>query len=55
MGQYLRRPPFYNQPWRLDMLIKRKAEAGVKIYIIVYKEVSQPLKDFRSGSLLMFA
>ena len=40
---FLRRPPFYNQEWRLDQILKRKAEQGVKIYIIVYKEVSAAL------------
>lgn len=37
---YLRRPPSLNESWRLDRILKRKAEAGVKIYVIVYKEVS---------------
>ena len=37
--QFLRRMPYYNQQWRLDRVLKRKAEAGVKIYVIVYKEV----------------
>jgi phospholipase D1/2 len=36
---FLRRPPFYNHDFRLDALLKRKAVEGVKIYIIVYKEV----------------
>jgi phospholipase D1/2 len=36
---FLRRPPYFNQEWRLDQVLKRKAEQGVKIYIIVYKEV----------------
>ena len=36
---FLRRPPYFNQEWRLDQVLKRKAEAGVKIYVIVYKEV----------------
>lgn len=36
---YLRRPPAYHPEWRLDRLLKRKAEQGVKIYVIVYKEV----------------
>ncbi|KAF1949542.1 phospholipase-like protein PldA [Byssothecium circinans] len=40
---FLRRPPFYNQEYRLDQLLKKKAEAGVKIYIIVYREVSAAL------------
>ena len=40
---FLRRPPYYNQEWRLDQVLKRRAEAGVKIYVIVYKEVAQAL------------
>jgi phospholipase D1/2 len=43
VGQFLRRPPFYNQGYRLDSLLKKKAQEGVKIYIIVYKEVSAAL------------
>lgn len=40
---FLRRPPYYNQEWRLDQVLKRRAEAGVKIYVIVYKEVAQAI------------
>ncbi|KAJ9636763.1 hypothetical protein H2199_007757 [Coniosporium tulheliwenetii] len=40
---FLRRPPYFNQEWRLDQVLKRKAEAGVKIYVIVYKEVAAAL------------
>ncbi|GKZ56260.1 hypothetical protein AnigIFM49718_001485 [Aspergillus niger] len=40
---FLRRPPFMAQEWRLDQVLKRRAEAGVKIYVIVYKEVNQAL------------
>ncbi|KAI0482500.1 phospholipase D/nuclease [Xylariaceae sp. FL0804] len=36
---FLRRPPYFNQEWRLDYVLKRRAEAGVKIYVIVYREV----------------
>ena len=36
---FLRRPPAFNQEWRLDMVLKRAAERGVKVYVIVYKEV----------------
>ena len=36
---FLRRPPYLNHTWRLDQVLKRRAEAGVKIYVIVYKEV----------------
>ncbi|KAJ3482521.1 hypothetical protein NLI96_g6930 [Meripilus lineatus] len=40
---YLRRPPAYNEEWRLDRVLKRKAEQGVKVYVIVYKEVVQTM------------
>jgi hypothetical protein len=36
---YLRRPPAYFPDWRIDRLLKKKAEQGVKIHIAVYKEV----------------
>ncbi|KAI4649278.1 hypothetical protein J4E93_003594 [Alternaria ventricosa] len=40
---FLKRPPYYNQQFRLDQVLKRRAAAGVKIYISVYKEVSAAL------------
>ncbi|CAG8464425.1 6353_t:CDS:10 [Acaulospora morrowiae] len=40
---YLRRPPSENEEFRLDRLLKKKAEEGVMIYIVVYKEVSLAL------------
>ncbi|KAL2177077.1 uncharacterized protein P884DRAFT_292301 [Thermothelomyces heterothallicus CBS 202.75] len=40
---FLRRPPYFNQEWRLDQVLKRRAEAGVKIYIIIYREVEAAL------------
>ncbi|KAI5283642.1 hypothetical protein KEM54_001964 [Ascosphaera aggregata] len=40
---FLRRPPYTNQKWRLDQVLKRAAARGVRIYIIVYKEVNQAL------------
>ncbi|KAL2139210.1 hypothetical protein VTI28DRAFT_5498 [Corynascus sepedonium] len=40
---FLRRPPYFNQEWRLDQVLKRRAEAGVKIFIIVYREVEAAL------------
>ncbi|KAF2004667.1 phospholipase-like protein PldA [Amniculicola lignicola CBS 123094] len=40
---FLRRPPYYTQEYRLDTLLKKKAQEGVKIYVIVYKEVSAAL------------
>ncbi|KAL9057467.1 MAG: hypothetical protein Q9162_002304 [Coniocarpon cinnabarinum] len=36
---FLRRPPYGTQEWRLDQCLKRAAERGVKIYVVVYKEV----------------
>ncbi|KAI0042796.1 phospholipase D [Auriscalpium vulgare] len=40
---YLRRPPAHHPEWRLDRILKRKAEQGVRIYVIVYKEVTQTM------------
>ncbi|KAJ1914353.1 hypothetical protein IWQ60_008842 [Tieghemiomyces parasiticus] len=40
---YLRRPPAENEEFRLDRLLYRKAEEGVVIYIVVYKEVTVSL------------
>lgn len=40
---FLRRPPHFNQQWRLDQTLKRAAERGVKIYVVLYKEVKQAL------------
>lgn len=40
---FLRRPPHATQEYRLDKLIKRKAEEGVQIYVSIYKEVEQAL------------
>ncbi|KIM30587.1 hypothetical protein M408DRAFT_7620 [Serendipita vermifera MAFF 305830] len=34
---YLRRPPAKFPEWRIDRLLKSKAQQGVKVYIIVYK------------------
>ncbi|QPG73417.1 hypothetical protein FOA43_000727 [Brettanomyces nanus] len=36
---YMRRPPDGNQEWRIDRILKRKAEQGVKIFVIVYRNV----------------
>ncbi|KAH7092009.1 hypothetical protein FB567DRAFT_229060 [Paraphoma chrysanthemicola] len=40
---YLRRPPARNQQYRLDRMLLAAAERGVKVNIIVYKEVTQAL------------
>jgi hypothetical protein len=44
---YLRRPPAKNEKYRIDNMLKAAAERGVKVNIIVYKEVCSmfcPLK-----------
>lgn len=33
----MRRPPSKYPEYRLDTLLKRKADQGVKIYVVVYK------------------
>lgn len=40
---YLRRPPAHHPEWRLDKLLQRKAQQGVKIHVVVYKEVTQTM------------
>jgi hypothetical protein len=37
--EQLRRPAAMFPEWRLDRLLKRKAEEGVRVYVMVYKEV----------------
>jgi phospholipase D1/2 len=41
---YLRRPFKENEASRLDHLLEAKAKMGIKIYILLYKEVSMALK-----------
>lgn len=40
---YLRRPPGKFEEYRLDRLLLRKAEEGVQIRVVVYKEVVQTM------------
>ncbi|TVY62866.1 Phospholipase D1 [Lachnellula suecica] len=40
---YLRRPPTANENYRVDRMLIAAAERGVKVNIIVYKEVAQAL------------
>lgn len=37
---YLKRPVEGNLKWRLDQILKRKAEQGIDIYIIIFKELA---------------
>ncbi|XP_039278492.1 phospholipase D1-like [Nilaparvata lugens] len=36
---HMKRPALHGDYWRLDHIIRRKAEAGVKIFLLLYKEV----------------
>lgn len=52
---YLRRPPEGNQKWRLDRLLKRKAEQGVKIFVVVYRnyDFTVPIDSFYTKHSLL--
>ncbi|KAI8332154.1 hypothetical protein EDC96DRAFT_579571 [Choanephora cucurbitarum] len=43
---FLRRPAASNLEWRLDRVLRRKADQGVKVFIVMYKEVSMALPLF---------
>ncbi|KOB64840.1 Phospholipase D1, partial [Operophtera brumata] len=51
---YLKRPALNGNYWRLDTLLKRKAAQGVKIFVMLYKEVEMALgiNSFYSKSRL---
>lgn len=52
---YMRRPPAISQKWRLDRLLQRKAEEGVKIFIIVYRNINTAIpidSEYTKFSLL---
>nr|XP_032834394.1 phospholipase D1-like [Petromyzon marinus] len=40
---FLKRPPMEGNYWRLDWVLKRKAESGVRVYVLLYKEVELAL------------
>ncbi|PNS19155.1 hypothetical protein CAC42_1891 [Sphaceloma murrayae] len=40
---YLRRPPAISQRWRLDRLLLEKAQQGVKIFVIVYRNIESAI------------
>lgn len=40
---YLRRPPAKNEQYRVDRMLQAAAQRGVKVNVIVYKEVTQAL------------
>jgi phospholipase D1/2 len=43
---YLRRPPAQNEQYRLDRMLFAAAERGVKVNVLVYKEVTACLFSF---------
>ncbi|XP_061706490.1 phospholipase D2 [Cydia pomonella] len=51
---YMKRPALNGNYWRLDTILKRKAAQGVKIFIMLYKEVGMALgiNSFYSKSRL---
>ncbi|KAI9849920.1 MAG: Phospholipase D1 [Sclerophora amabilis] len=40
---YMRRPAAISQKWRLDRLLQRKANEGVKIFVIVYRNINSAI------------
>lgn len=40
---YLRRPAAVSQKWRLDRLLQRKAQEGVKIFVVVYRNIESAI------------
>lgn len=52
---YMRRPAAISQKWRLDRLLKRKAEEGVKIFVMVYRNINSAIpidSEYTKFSLL---
>ncbi|TDZ53886.1 Phospholipase D1 [Colletotrichum trifolii] len=52
---YMRRPAAISQKWRLDRLLQRKAREGVKVFIIVYRNVEAAIpidSEYTKYSLL---
>ncbi|KAJ9156459.1 Phospholipase [Pleurostoma richardsiae] len=52
---YMRRPACISQKWRLDRLLQRKAREGVKIFVIIYRNVEAAIpidSEYTKYSLL---
>jgi phospholipase D1/2 len=52
---YMRRPAAISQRWRLDRLLKKKADEGVKIYVIMYRNINSAIpidSEYSKFSLL---
>lgn len=40
---YMRRPGAISHKWRLDRILKRKAEEGVKVFVILYRNIESAI------------
>ena len=52
---YMRRPACISQKWRLDRLLQKKAREGVKIFVIIYRNVEAAIpidSEYTKFSLL---
>ena len=52
---YMRRPACISKKWRLDRLLQRKAREGVKIFVIVYRNINSAIpidSEYTKFSLL---
>ncbi|KAK2757869.1 Phospholipase D1 [Arachnomyces sp. PD_36] len=52
---YMRRPAAISQKWRLDRLLRRKAEQGVKVFVIMYRNINSAIpidSEYSKFSLL---
>ncbi|KAF2475536.1 phospholipase D [Lindgomyces ingoldianus] len=52
---YMRRPAAISQKWRLDRLLQRKAQEGVKVFVIMYRNINTAIpidSEYSKFSLL---
>jgi len=52
---YMRRPAAISQKWRLDRLLQRKAREGVKVFVIMYRNINSAVpidSEYSKFSLL---
>ncbi|KAG8529455.1 uncharacterized protein KY384_006092 [Bacidia gigantensis] len=52
---YMRRPAAISQKWRLDRLLQRKAREGVKIFVLMYRNINSAIpidSEYSKFSLL---
>lgn len=50
---YLRRPPAKNEQYRLDRMLQAAAQRGVRVNIVVYKEVEGALTCTSSNTIMI--